>query len=822
MNSPGSPLAQFGSPTQINNLPKPSEEVWVENKTSDGRVYYYNARSRESSWTKPEGPSVRVIAQEDLEKITSMNTQLQQSTIKETESKSSPKSDGATFPPFVPGSGFSLPGGFPGMPPPPFGIPPFGMPPFGVPSLKTSPSIGSLLEDPRYHYSDETKREMREIEEKLIKCRDQCQQYTEHSTPDGKKYYYNSKTNESNWDKPACLSELKPLEARLEVLKSKRVEKSVEKKEPEMSEEEKAKQRSKPIASIPVPGTPWCIVWTRDKKVFFFNPSEKLSLWERPAILLGRVDVDKMLREPPTETNGKKKSSDGDDAPPVKKNKVEDEESSGSESPRRSISPASSPQQVAPDEFLQKSKIEASKEAALEAEHKAAQVRAQLPFDQRVQQFRELLVEKNVSAYSTWEKELQKIVFDPRYLLLTSKERKNVFDKYVRDRANDEMKERSEKIKKKKDDFKELLKEAKLDQHQISFSEFSVKFVRDERFKGVEKMKERESLFNEFVAELRRKETKDWDKLKRSFVQLLKEQKLNRNSSWTETKKIINQDARYKAIESSSKREDLFRDYCRHLDSDNESDDEKRREKEKKERVEASLRERNKEVMEQLSKYETERDKERESLKKDEAVDNFRALLIDLIRPVVGADLSWKEAKKILKKDPRWSHCKILDKKAKEELFEEHMSKFRAKQRELFFNILDDTPGIELTKSEWKDVKKLLKTDERFDRLQKSENFRFEKEFENYQREKFDSVIQDFKELLLQAKMISYKSLALLKETPSHMKEIEDFLSKDKSWILLECAPEQRKSILMDYMKKLEEEGPPPPPTATEPVRKPK
>jgi transcription elongation regulator 1 len=92
-------------------------------------------------------------------------------------------------------------------------------------------------------------------------------------------------------------------------LKKKRIEKPSElqhhqqsktkEKEPEMSEEEKAKQKSKPISSTPVPGTPWCVVWTRDKRVFFFNPSEKVSLWERPAMLLGRVDVDKMLRECP-------------------------------------------------------------------------------------------------------------------------------------------------------------------------------------------------------------------------------------------------------------------------------------------------------------------------------------------------------------------------------------------------------------------------------------------------------------------------------------------------------------------------------------------
>jgi len=36
------------------------------------------------------------------------------------------------------------------------------------------------------------------------------------------------------------------------------------------------------------------------------------------------------------------------------------------------------------------------------------------------------LCTSQVSAFSTWEKELHKIVFDPRYLLLNSEERKQV------------------------------------------------------------------------------------------------------------------------------------------------------------------------------------------------------------------------------------------------------------------------------------------------------------------------------------------------------------------------------------------------------------
>ena len=78
------------------------------------------------------------------------------------------------------------------------------------------------------------------------------------------------------------------------------------------------------------------------------------------------------------------------------------------------------------------------KDAAMEAEVKAARERQLVPLEQRMSQFRELLMEKEISAFSTWEKELHKIVFDQRYLLLTSKERKQVFEKYVRERADEE------------------------------------------------------------------------------------------------------------------------------------------------------------------------------------------------------------------------------------------------------------------------------------------------------------------------------------------------------------------------------------------------
>lgn len=67
-----------------------------------------------------------------------------------------------------------------------------------------------------------------------------------------------------------------------------------------------------------------------------------------------------------------------------------------------------------------------------------------------------------MSAFSTWEKELHKIVFDPRYLLLASKERKQVFEQYMKERAEEERKEKKSKMKERKEGFKKLMEESKL------------------------------------------------------------------------------------------------------------------------------------------------------------------------------------------------------------------------------------------------------------------------------------------------------------------------------------------------------------------------
>jgi hypothetical protein len=49
--------------------------------------------------------------------------------------------------------------------------------------------------------------------------------------------------------------------------------------------------------------------------------------------------------------------------------------------------------------------------------------------------------------------------------------------------------------------------------------------------------------------------------LRKDYFSLLKELHVNSSSSWSETKRAGEHDSRYKAIESSTKRENWFRDY---------------------------------------------------------------------------------------------------------------------------------------------------------------------------------------------------------------------------------------------------------------------
>ncbi|XP_023817991.1 transcription elongation regulator 1 isoform X1 [Oryzias latipes] len=932
-------------PSSGNPALNPTEEIWVENKASEGKIYYYNARTRESSWSKPEG--VKIIQQSELNPllgagaagsganvgVTAVSssgnttvstaaaaspTQAPTSTPSQTLT-SSPDSITSPSPSVsMPATNVSdhspvvtvtstvsvspvtvvtvstvpspvtavqtmslLPTALPHSVPqptatipafPPVMVPPFrvplpgmhiplpgwgceglylpgervnrwamgsggGLTPHqqsrpqlggvammqivGAPCVKAGPSANGMLPGmgppivsmmhPQLALSAAPASMAGSLH---------LPEWTEYKTADGKTYYYNNRTLESTWEKPQAvldkekeaqklcerlaLEEAEAMEMEDEEIKAANMNIEKELKEEEMTEEERAAQKARPIATNPIPGTPWCVVWTGDDRVFFYNPTTRLSMWDRPEELVGRADVDKHIQEPPH----KRGVEDG------KKTGVIKEEPDLSNATEDILDEEPSKAKKRKKEEQKESDTE--KEAAMEAELKAARERAIVPLESRMTQFREMLLERGVSAFSTWDKELHKIVFDPRYLLLNPKERKQVFDQYVKTRAEEERKEKKNKLMQAKDEFRKMMEDAKLTP-RTTFSEFALKHGRDPRFKTIEKMKDREAIFIEFMTAMRKREKEDsksrGEKVRQDFFDLLSDQHIDGNHRWSKVKERLETDPRYKAVDSSALREELFKQFMEKQAKN--VDIEKERELERQARIEASLREREREVQKARSEQTKEIDREREQHKREEAIQHFKALMSDMVR---SSDATWSDTRRNLRKDHRWESSSLLEREEKEKLFNEHVEALAKKKKEQFRQLLDETSMITLTTS-WKEVKKVIKDDPRCIKFSSSDRKR-QREFEDYIKDKYITAKADFRTLLKETKFITYRSRKLIQESEQHLKDVEKILQNDKRYLVLECVPEERRKLIMFYIEDLDRRGPPPPPTASEPTRR--
>ncbi|XP_028264434.1 transcription elongation regulator 1-like protein [Parambassis ranga] len=106
------------------------------------------------------------------------------------------------------------------------------------------------------------------------------------------------------------------------------------------------------------------------------------------------------------------------------------------------------------------------------------------------------------------------MVFDPRYLLLTSDQRKQVFDQFVKSRVKDEYKEKKNKLQKAREEFKQLLEEAKITSRS-TFKKFCAQYSGDHRFTALNRKKEQELIFYHRITSLKKRDKENRARLRK-------------------------------------------------------------------------------------------------------------------------------------------------------------------------------------------------------------------------------------------------------------------------------------------------------------------
>ncbi|CAI8016988.1 Transcription elongation regulator 1, partial [Geodia barretti] len=140
--------------------------------------------------------------------------------------------------------------------------------------------------------------------------------------------------------------------------------------------------------------------------------------------------------------------------------------------------------------------------------------------------------------------------------------------------------------------------------------------------------------------------------------------------------------------------------------------------REREERIQASLKEREREVQMSRSAQEKEWGRERDQLRRSEALQQFKAMLADTIR---STGVPWNDARRQLRQDSRWASMGLLEADEKEKLYQEHCDSLVEKKRLQFRRLLEETSQISLVMP-WKKARKLIREDPRYKNFSESDH----------------------------------------------------------------------------------------------------
>ncbi|KAI7744431.1 hypothetical protein M8C21_017311 [Ambrosia artemisiifolia] len=189
--------------------------------------------------------------------------------------------------------------------------------------------------------------------------------------------------------------------------------------------------------------------------------------------------------------------------------------------------------------------------------------------------FKALLESVNVASDWTWDQTMRVIINDRRYGALRSlSERKQAFTEFVGQKKKQEAEQRRAKQIKAREEFKKMLEESKEITVSTKWSKASAIFEDDDRFKAVERFKDREDLYDDYIMELEKKERskalEEHKKNRKEYVEFLKScDFLTASSQWRRVQDRLEADERCMRLAKIDRLE-IFQEYIRDLEKDEE------------------------------------------------------------------------------------------------------------------------------------------------------------------------------------------------------------------------------------------------------------
>ncbi|KAG2548335.1 hypothetical protein PVAP13_9KG160700 [Panicum virgatum] len=521
--------------------------------------------------------------------------------------------------------------------------------------------------------------------------------WSAHKTETGVVYYYNALTGESTYQRPPGYK----------------------------GEPENVATQPVPVSWDKLAGTDWSIVSTSDGKKYYYDNKQKVSSWQLPpevAELLKNAESGPTLLQDAATIDNKGVINIDDAGASSVPSPLATSSSAASElNGSKPADAALKGQQVSNNGEKSKdnngdTNMSDSSSDSDDEEHGPSK-------EDCIRQFKEMLKERGVAPFSKWEKELPKIVFDPRFKAIPSHStRRAIFDHYVRTRAEEERKEKRAAQKAAVEAYKELLEEASEDiNEKTAYQDFKRKWGADSRFEALDR-KEREALFNEKVKAIQEKVQSMRKAVIADFKSMLRESKdITSASRWTKVKENFRSDPRYKATKHDE-RETIFNEYIAELKSA-----EQEAEQAAKAKVDehAKLKERERETRKRKEREEQEMERVKMKIRRKEAVSSYQALLVEMIKD---PKVSWTESKPKLEKDPQGRALNPdLGQGDAEKLFRDHVKDLYERCVRDFRALLSEviTPEVAARTTDegktainsWSEAKCLLRSDPRYNKL---------------------------------------------------------------------------------------------------------